>query len=114
MDTLDLVTIGAVVLELTSSSSHQLVSNASAVVTCRDAINRELTKILIDAKKIDHMNLETADQVSKEVARCIIDNALKIAQETGKRKPKERKSRFTRELEREIGLIREVRDLLRN
>jgi hypothetical protein len=82
-------------------------------LTCRDAINRELTKILIDAKKIDHMNLETADQVSKEVARCIIDNALKIAQETGKRKPKERKSRFTRELEREIGLIREVRDLLR-
>ena len=59
------------------------------------------------------MNLETADQISKDVARCIIDNALKIAQESGKRKPKERKSRFTRELEREIGLIREVRDLLR-
>jgi hypothetical protein len=59
------------------------------------------------------MTLETADQVSKKVARCIIDNALQIAQGTGKRKPKERKSRFTRELEREIGLIREVRDLLR-
>ena len=82
-------------------------------LTCRDVINRELTKILIDAKKIDQINLETADQISKNVARCVIDNALKIAQEKGQSKPKERKSRFARELEREIGLIREVRNLLR-
>jgi hypothetical protein len=82
-------------------------------LTCRDVINGELTKILINAKKIDQINLETADQISKNVARCIIDNALKIAQEKGQSKPKERKSRFTRELEREIGLIREVRNLLR-
>ena len=80
---------------------------------CRDVINQELTKILIDTRKVDLIDLETADQLSKDVARCIIDNALKIAQQTGKKKSQERKSRFTRELEREIGLIREVRDLLR-
>jgi exonuclease III len=53
-------------------------------LACRDVINRQLTRILIDTRKADHISLETADQISKDVARCIIDNALKIAQETVK------------------------------
>jgi exonuclease III len=61
-------------------------------VACRDGINQELTKLLIDCRKAGLVDLETADQMSKNVARCIIDNALKIAQETGKRKSQERKS----------------------
>ena len=59
------------------------------------------------------MSLQSADQLSRDVARCIVDNALKVAQKSGKKRLKETRSRFTRELERQIGLIREVRDLLR-
>jgi hypothetical protein len=68
---------------------------------CRDLINLDLSKILEDIKKVHEMNLQRADQISKDVARSIIDNALKIAQENGKKRPRERKSRFIRELERQ-------------
>ena len=69
-------------------------------LACRDVINRQLTRILSDTRKADQISLETADQISKDVARCIIDNALKIAQESGKRRTREKDPIYQRVRER--------------